>query len=62
MLIYYLWHPDLKDEGDNFLIELAVAGNAECIVTRNTKDLAGAELSFTNLRIFTPEQILRGDY
>ena len=23
--IYYLWRPNLKDEGDNFLIELAVA-------------------------------------
>lgn len=27
--IYYLWRPNLTDESDNFLIELAVAGNAE---------------------------------
>ncbi len=59
--IYYLWRPNLRDESDNFLIELAVAGNAECIVTNNVKDLAGAELSFTNLRVCKPEQLLRGN-
>ena len=59
--IYYLWRPNLKDEGDNFLIELAVAGNAEIIVTNNIKDLDSAELSFENLRIYKPEQLLRGE-
>lgn len=29
--IYYLWRPNLKDEADNHLIELAVAGNAQII-------------------------------
>ncbi|HBC42614.1 MAG TPA: putative toxin-antitoxin system toxin component, PIN family, partial [Pseudanabaena sp.] len=27
--IYYLWRPNLKDEADNHLIELAIAGNAQ---------------------------------
>lgn len=58
--IYYLWRPNLKDESDNFLIELAVAGNAEIIVTNNIKDLHSAELCFKNLRICKPEQLLRG--
>lgn len=58
--IYYLWRPNLKDEGDNFLIELAVAGNSNCIVTNNTRDLGAAELSFKNLKIVTPEEFLRG--
>jgi putative PIN family toxin of toxin-antitoxin system len=57
--IYYLWRPNLKDEGDNFLIELAIAGNAEIIVTNNIKDLNSAELVFENLRVCKPEQILR---
>ena len=30
--IYYLWRPNLVDEGDNYLIELAIAGNAEILV------------------------------
>ena len=59
--IYYLWRPNLKDEDDNFLIELAVAGNAEYIVTNNTKDLHSGELSFKGLRILTPEEFLRGN-
>ena len=59
--IYYLWRPNLKDEGDNFLIELAVAGNAEIIVTNNVKDLGSAALSFENLQIYKPEELLRGE-
>ena len=58
--IYYLWRPNLMDEGDNFLIELALAGNSEVIVTNNVKDLERAELSFDELRILRPEQLLRG--
>ncbi len=59
--IYFLWRPNLIDESDNFLIELAVAGNAEYIVTNNIKDLMRAELSFKDLRILKPEQLLKGD-
>lgn len=59
--VYFLWRPNLKDENDNFLIELAVAGNSNVIVTNNIKDLTGAELSFDDLRILKPEQLLRGN-
>jgi len=59
--IYYLWRPNLKDENDNFLIALALAGNSKLIVTNNVKDLAGAELRFEELRILRPEQLLRGE-
>ena len=58
--IYYLWRPNIADEGDNFLIELALAGNATHIVTNNVSDLKKAELNFPNLRIVKPEQVLRG--
>lgn len=59
--IYYLWRPNLKDEGDNFLIELALAGNCNLIVTNNIKDLRGAELRFPELQILKPEHLLRGE-
>lgn len=59
--IHYLWRPNLKDESDNFLIELAVAGNAEMVMTNNLRDLQGAELRFEGLRILTPAQFLRGN-
>lgn len=58
--IFFLWRPNLKDEKDNHLIELAVAGNAKLLVTRNMKDFRHAELVFPNLNIVTPEQILKG--
>ncbi|MBN2701094.1 MAG: putative toxin-antitoxin system toxin component, PIN family [Methylohalobius sp. ZOD2] len=59
--VYFLWRPNLKDEGDNFLIELALAGNADFIISQNANDLHNAELKFPELRILTPEQMLRGE-
>ena len=57
--IYYLWRPNLKDEADNHLIELAIAGNAGSIITNNTKDFRKAELLFPNLSILKPEDFIR---
>jgi len=57
--VYFLWRPNLSDEGDNFLIEVAIAGNAETIVTNNTKDLEGSELLFEGLKILKPQQLSR---
>jgi predicted nucleic acid-binding protein len=57
--VYYLWRPNLPDEADNHLIELAVAGNAQIIATNNTKDFQKAELLFPNLLILTPAEIIR---
>ncbi len=59
--IYYLWRPNIIDEGDNFLIELAVAGNAEFIITNNIRDLVAAELKFPEFKIVKPETFLRGN-
>ena len=58
--IYYTWRPNLKDEADNHIIELAIAGNAQTIATHNIKDFKNAELLFPNLKISKPEAILRG--
>ncbi|MUG99182.1 putative toxin-antitoxin system toxin component, PIN family [Scytonema sp. UIC 10036] len=57
--IYYLWRPNLKDEADNHLIELAVAGNAQIIATQNIKDFQNSQLLFPNLAILKPEEIIR---
>lgn len=57
--IYYGWRPNLKDEGDNHLIELAVAGQAQCIVSRNIKDLKSGELLFPDILLLTPEEFLQ---
>jgi predicted nucleic acid-binding protein len=49
----------VPDEGDNHLVELAIAGGAEAIVTRNLRDLERMEMRFPNLKLLTPENLLR---
>lgn len=56
--VYYGWRPNLPDEGDSHLIELAVAGSARAIVTHNIKDVRGGELLWPDLAILTPAQCL----
>lgn len=57
--VYYLWRPNLPDEGDNHLVELAIAGGADVIVTNNVRDVRRGELSFPSLRILTPAELLQ---
>ncbi|PIQ56807.1 MAG: putative toxin-antitoxin system toxin component, PIN family [Comamonadaceae bacterium CG12_big_fil_rev_8_21_14_0_65_59_15] len=57
--VYYVWRPNLPDEADNHLIELAVAGGADLVVTRNLRDVQGGELQFPSLRIISPETFLK---
>ena len=57
--VYYLWRPNLPDEGDNHILELAVAGGAGSIVTQNIRDFRRAELRFPDIAILTPEQFLQ---
>ena len=57
--IYYTWRPNLSDESDMHLIELAVAGGAEALVTKNLRDLRGTELKFPDLRIVAPERFIK---
>jgi putative PIN family toxin of toxin-antitoxin system len=57
--IFYLWRPNLRDEADNHLIELAIAGNADALVTNNLKDFRNAELLFPHLRVLSPTELIR---
>ena len=56
--VYYLWRPNLPDEADNHVVELAVAGNAEAIVTHNTRDFRRNELRFPGLAVVTPRALI----
>lgn len=56
--IYFGWRPNLPDEGDNHLVELAVAGRADWIVSHNLRHLAKAELKFPGIGVVTPEAFL----
>ena len=52
------WRPNLPDEADNHLIELAVAGRADCIISHNHRHLGRAELRFPGIQILSPIQLL----
>ena len=56
--IYYLWRPNLRDEGDNHIIELAVAGGASIIITANIRDFAKPALVFPGLDVCTASEFL----
>ena len=56
--VFFLWRPNLPDEGDNHLMELAVAGGADVIITYNIKDFNRAELKFPDFEILTPKELL----
>jgi putative PIN family toxin of toxin-antitoxin system len=63
--VFFLWRPNLTDEGDNHLMEMAVAGMAGCIVTQNARHFRGGELHFPEVRVETPsgfQQRWRRDY
>ena len=57
--VYFGWRPNLPDEADNHLIELAVAGNADFVVTRNLRHVARMELKFPALTIVNPAAFLK---
>lgn len=59
--IYFLWRPNLRDEADNHLVELALAGGAAFIITANTRDFRNADLAFPKLGIASPKEFLTGE-
>lgn len=56
--VYFAWRPNLPDEADNHLIELAVGGGAAAIVSRDLRHLTGGELRFPQIQMLGPEQCL----
>ncbi len=54
--IYYLWRPLLRDPKDDMVLELAVAGGCDFIVTYNQRDFIGAE-EF-GIGVLTPKEFL----
>ena len=55
--VYYLWRPNLPDEGDNHIVELAVASGATHLVTNNLSDFSRSELKFPGLRVVSPRDL-----
>jgi predicted nucleic acid-binding protein len=55
---HFRWRPQLRDPGDEMVLEAAVNGRASAIVTFNEKDLRAARQSF-GIDVIRPGEALR---
>jgi putative PIN family toxin of toxin-antitoxin system len=55
---YFLWRPVLRDPDDEMVLDAAVSGGAEAIVTFNVQDFLPGAIQF-NLHVLTPAEALR---
>lgn len=55
--LHYLWRPQLTDIADEMVLETAINGRADCIVTFNAGHFAPA--SRFGVEIVTPAELLR---
>jgi putative PIN family toxin of toxin-antitoxin system len=54
--LHFLWRPFLKDSFDDKILETAVNGQAQAIITYNTKDFVGVKKYF-DIDILTPAEL-----
>lgn len=55
--IHFLWRPHLRDPADEMVLETAVAGNAEAIVTFNKRDFGSVPEGF-GIAVLSPKEAL----
>ncbi len=55
--VFFLWRPLLRDPEDEMVLELAVAGGCDTIVTFNQRDFMGSERF--GIQIVRPAEFLR---
>lgn len=53
----YLWRPQLRDQNDEMVLETALNGSADALVTFNIKDFADAASRFA-LKLVTPAECI----
>jgi len=54
----YLWRPQLRDPNDEMVLETALNGAADALVTFNTKDFTDAAGRFS-LKLMTPAECIK---
>ncbi len=55
---HFLWRPQLRDPDDEMLLDTAVAGHCDAIVTFNSRDFLPAARRF-GLEVLLPRDIIR---
>lgn len=56
--VSFRWRPQLRDPKDEMVLEAAVNGRAEALVTHNIRDFRGAAERFA-LRVLLPRDLLK---
>jgi putative PIN family toxin of toxin-antitoxin system len=56
--VQFQWRPQLSDPDDEMVLEAAINGRADAIVTNNLKDFIGAAARFS-LQVLSPVQMLK---
>ena len=56
--VHFLWRPQTRDANDEMVLEAAVNGRADALVTHNVRDFERAASKF-ELHIITPQQCLK---
>ena len=56
--VHFQWRPQLRDSNDEMVLEAAINGGAEALVTYNVKDFAEAAEHF-RISVFTPAEVLK---
>ncbi len=56
--VYFRWRPQVRDPDDEMVVEAAMNGRANCIVTHNTRDFAGVSERFS-VRVLKPSDLLK---
>lgn len=57
--VYYLLRPNLLDESDNKILELAVASQSDFLVTSNIREFRNSELKIDQQKIITPANFVK---
>ena len=55
--VWFLWRPQLRDPGDEMVLEAAANGRADAIATFNSRDFGPAQDRF-GISVLTPRDVL----
>lgn len=58
MSIWFLWRPLLRDPADEMVLEVAINGRADALVTFNRRDFGNAPARF-GIEVLSPQEALK---
>src|SRR2546430_9681372 len=56
--LHFMWRPQVRDPGDEMVLEAAINGDADALITYNVSDFAVAADRFA-VRVLRPAEILK---